>query len=271
MKAFVRLYKTILTLWIIWIYHPDLTAQDPVISMIKKANAAIPVKKFPNSSLMEMPGSKIPLRQGFDVPGNFSTLPFLPAERTQTTLNASCTDSSFLKTFEADNRAYSFSISAKTKDGGIVMGGFGRNKLIGPPYTWYGLITKFDSVGRHIWSKELQSDVIAGLGLYIESITELSDGSILASGWHNNPLSTTAPTATVDFFVAKLTSSGALVWLKTFHSLMGNGCTTSNIRYVWVAEGVNGELYLGGTIPNCPDPRYLVVFKLNSAGDLMEL
>jgi hypothetical protein len=269
MKAFVRLYKTILTLWIIWIYHPDLTAQDPVISMIKKANAAIPVKKFPNSSLMEMPGSKIPLRQGFDVPGNFSTLPFLPAERTQTTLNASCTDSSFLKTFEADNRAYSFSISAKTKDGGIVMGGFGRNKLIGPPYTWYGLITKFDSVGRHIWSRELQSDVIAGLGLYIESITELSDGSILASGWHNNPLSTTAPTATVDFFVAKLTSSGALVWLKTFHSLMGNGCTTSNIRYVWVAEGVNGELYLGGTIPNCPDPRYLVVFKLNSAGDLI--
>jgi gliding motility-associated-like protein len=50
---------------------------------------------------------------------------------------------------------------------------------------------------------------------------------------------------------------------------MGNGCTTSNIRYVWVAEGANGDLYLAGTIPNCPDPRYLVVFKLNSAGDIL--
>jgi hypothetical protein len=69
--------------------------------------------------------------------------------------------------------------SAKTNDGGIVIGGYGRTKLTGPPYTWYSVITKFDSVGRHIWSKELKSDVLPGRGLYAESISVLSDGSIL--------------------------------------------------------------------------------------------
>ena len=269
MNAIVRLLKSLLTLWIILIYHPDLTAQDSVISIIKKANSAVPVRRFPGSAFMEMPASEKPLTQSLNARGNFTVLPYVSAQRTPASLNAGCADSSFLKIFEADNRAYSFSTSAKTKDGGIVIGGFGRNKLAGPPNTWYGLITKFDSVGRHIWSKELQSEVIPTVGLYIESISELSDGSILVSGWHNNPLSTISPTPTVDFFVGKLTAAGNLVWLKTFHSLIGNGCTTSNIRYVWVAEGDNGDLYLGGTIPNCPDPRYVVVFKLNSAGDLL--
>ena len=107
------------------------------------------------------------------------------------------------------------------------------------------------------------------MGLYIESISVLSDGSIIVSGVHENPLSTSPPTVNEDFFMAKLTATGNLVWLKTFHSLMGNGCTNSNIRYAWVAEGANGDLYIGATIPNCPDPRYLLVFKLNNAGDLV--
>lgn len=50
---------------------------------------------------------------------------------------------------------------------------------------------------------------------------------------------------------------------------MANNCTLSNLRYVWTAEGNNGDLYLGGTIPNCPEPRYLAVIKLNSTGDLV--
>src|SRR5215204_3219139 len=202
MNAFIRLIRTLLTLWIILVYHPDIAAQDSVISLIKKANAAPPRRKFPNSALVERTASTPPLIQGLNVHANFSTFPYSPAERIQTPLNAGCTDSSFLKVFESANRAYSFFTSAKTKDGGIVLGGYGRNKLIGPPYTWYGVITKFDSVGRHIWSKELQSDVI-GVGMYIESIFVLSDGSIVVSGWHNNPLSSTSPTPTVDLFIAK--------------------------------------------------------------------
>ncbi len=266
----IRPAKTFFGLFILCICCSNIAGQDSAISAIQKANAVPPAIKFlQGSTIGHLPVSASGNAKTSALLENFHLFPSLPAERTQKLVNAACTDSSFLKIFEAENRAYSFFTSAKTNDGGIVLGGYGRNKLLGPPYTWYPVVTKFDSIGRHIWSKELQIDVIPGRGSYAESISVLSDGSILVSGWLDNPLSTSPPTATVDFFIAKLTANGALAWFKTFHSLMGNGCTTSNIRYAWVAEGNNGDLYLGATIPNCPDPRYLLVFKLNSSGDLI--
>src|SRR4029079_7972353 len=103
--------------------------------------------------------------------------------------------------------------------------------------------------------------------LVMYSIFVVSYVSIIVSGTHENPLSTSPPNVGDDFFIAKLTATGNLIWLKTFHSLMSNGCNVSNIRYAWLAEGVAGELYIGATIPNCPFPRYLVVFKLGNAGN----
>ena len=153
---------------------------------VQKANAVPPVTKFPRgSTIAHLPLSVSENAKTAPLLQNFHVLQNIPPARAQTLVNAACTDSSFLKIFEAENRAYNFFTSAKTNDGGIVLGGYGRNKLIGPPYTWYSVISKFDSIGGHIWSKELQSDVIPGLGLYIESISVLSDGSILVSGVPN--------------------------------------------------------------------------------------
>ncbi len=269
MIAVIRPSKTLLAACLISLWPASLIAQDSAILALTKANSVAPPPGFFKSipAVRKSPLTKVGTVSPFQRPLNVQSFQFPSTTRSQT--NIACPDSSFLKIFEANNRAYSFYTSTKTKDGGIVLGGYGRDKTTGPPYTWYSVITKFDSIGNHIWSKELRSEVVAGLGMYIEAVNELSDGSIIVSGWHNNPLSTTPPTPTVDFFVAKLTSVGNLVWLKTFHSLLGNGCTTSNIRYAWVAEGVSGELYVGGTVTNCPDPRYTVVFKLNSAGSLI--
>ena len=271
MAALIRLAKTVPGLFVLCFFDPGLAAQDSVFSIIEKANSVAPARKFPYSgsaiSPVPLSGSR---RTQIPLPDkNFPSYPYLPSARVANPQNANCKDSSFFKIFEAEDRAYSFFTSAKTNDGGIVLGGYGRSTLLGPPYTWYGAITKFDSVGQHIWSKELRSDVLPGKGLFIESISILSDGSIIVSGEADNPLSASPPNPTVDFFIAKLTAGGNLVWLKTFHSLMGSGCTTSNIRYAWVAEGANGDLYLGATIPNCPEPRYLVVIKLNNAGDIL--
>jgi hypothetical protein len=269
MIALIRPSRTLLAACLVGILHTSLAAQDSTIPAIIKANAVAPQPGFFNSipPVRKMPVTRMATVNPAQHQLVSQTFQYPSAARTQT--NISCPDSSFLKIFEANNRAYSFYTSTKTIDGGIVLGGYGRDKTTGPPYTWYSVITKFDSIGNHIWSKELRSDVVPGLGMYIEAVNELSDGSIIVSGWHNNPLSTTAPTPTVDFFVAKLSPAGGLAWLKTFHSLLGNGCTTSNIRYAWVAEGNSGELYVAGTVTNCPDPRYTVVFKLNSAGSLI--
>lgn len=164
-----------------------------------------------------------------------------------------CNDSSFKKLFEAADRDYSFFCSVKTNDGGIVIGGYGRNKLEGPPYKWYATITKFDSIGNHIWSKELRSDIY--YGMYIESIKELNDGSIIATGWHDNTIYPTEDSS--DFFVVKLSSIGNIIWLRTFHSTLNNNCSTHNIRFVSIAEGANGDLLIAGTGWNCPLPKYL--------------
>src|SRR5207248_9059742 len=210
----------------------------------------------------------IPTKISSSVQVQMSSMPSRPNSQSssQTTQNNNCADSSFKKLFETLDRSYSFLCSIKTKDGGIVIGGFGRSKLEGPPNKWYSIVSKFDSVGNHLWSREIRSDVQTTL--YIESMSELSDGAILVSGWHENVLSITPPTPGIDFFIAKLTSAGGLIWLNTFHSLLGNGCTTSNIRFASMAEGANGDIYVAGTAPNCPDPTYFVVFKINGAGIL---
>jgi gliding motility-associated-like protein len=269
MIAMIRPSKTLLAAYVFCLLHAGLNAQDSAIMAIIKTNAVPPQFSFsdPDAVIKKIPAKRTGTVNSAQHPASIQAFQLPTAARAQT--NIACPDSSFLKIFEANNRAFSFNISTKTNDGGIVIGGYGRDNTTGPPYSWYAVITKFDSIGNHIWSKELRSDVIPGRGLYIEGINELSDGSIIISGWHDNPLSTSPPTATVDFFVAKLTATGNLTWLKTFHSLMGNGCTTSNIRYASVAEGDNGDLYVGATISNCPDPRYTVVFKLNSGGNLV--
>lgn len=266
MANLIRPFKALLlSIVFLWTGFTSVFAQDPVISLIEKA-------RIENAQRgMEKPGFNRATPQSFSPVSLRNSVPkrnLISAQpEIQRVQDANCVDSSFLKVFEATDRAYSFGYSAKTRDGGMLLGGFGRSKLEGPPYKWYAVLTKFDSAGNHIWSKEIKSDIQTSF--VIENISELSDGSIIINGWHENPLSTSPPTVNIDFFVAKLSSLGSLIWLKTFHSLLGNGCTTSNVRYASIAEGVNGDIFLAGTIPNCPAPMHLLVFKISSAGNIV--
>ena len=259
----IRPLKILLFLILFWgICFVDLFAQVPGISQIDKLRKenALPKNRIPDLNF-------ITSKEYTELkpPAIISNQSFLSeqssAQRSQT---GNCADSSFKKLFEALDRSYNFLCSNRTKDGGILIGFFGRNILASTP--WYAIITKFDSIGNHLWSREIRSDVVASL--YIESISELKDGSILVSGVHENTLSITPPTPNVDFFISKLSSTGNLIWLKTYHSLLGNSCTISNIRFPSFAEGANGDIYVAGTIYNCPLPMYLVVFKINSTGVL---
>lgn len=184
--------------------------------------------------------------------------------RTSVNTSVPCVDSSFRKEFRADNRSFSFSCSAKTSDDAILIGGSGRSKLEGPPYKFYSILSKFDKLGNHVWSQEIRSDVY--YSSYIESIKELSDGSIIITGWYDNNLYRVPPTEYSDFFVTKLSATGNIIWFKTFHSQLNNNCSTNNIRFASVAEGANGDLVIAGTNWNCPYPKTLVIFKLNNSG-----
>src|SRR6185436_1259825 len=144
----IRPAKTFFGLFILCIYCLNLAGQDSVIVAIEKTNAVPPSRKFPRGTTIEhLPISASRNTTTSPLLQNFHVLQNIPPARTQTLVNAACTDSSFLKIFEAEDRAYNFFTSAKTNDGGIVLGGYGRNKLVGPPYTWYSVISKSDSIG----------------------------------------------------------------------------------------------------------------------------
>lgn len=190
---------------------------------------------------------------------------FFPLSYPAGTIGGTCMDSSFVKLFESSNRSYSFLCSEKTKDGGIIVGGYGRDKTNVPLTPWYAVITKFDSLGNHLWSKEIQSHVQSVVAVL--KIKELSDGSIIICGEHDNKLNY-VPTNYTELFIAKLTSVGNLLWLKTFRTLLSNNCSSTNIYIGDIAEGANGDLLFAGTNWNCPYPKHLIVFKLNSIGVL---
>lgn len=170
-------------------------------------------------------------------------------------LTTPCVDSSFRKLFESvTDRNYTFYCSEKTNDGGILIGGMGKDRTI--PGPWCGVITKFDSIGNHIWSKQVSADVSVNLNL--TSIKELSDGSIITAGNYNDN----------DFFVSKLSSFGEMTWFKVFHSPLIVNCSSGNVYEISINEGLSGDVLVGGTIWNCPYPKYLLAFKLNSSGIL---
>lgn len=176
-------------------------------------------------------------------------------------VSASCMDSSYLKRLQATGISHSFQYSVKTSDGGLILGGLSRNKNEPPLFPFRPHLIKLDSLGNFLWSKQIiasQSDAA-----YVESIDELSDGSLIITGSRN----TSDPNGHT--FITKLTSSGDLIWFKTFTTPFSNNCTGTGIRYISVAEGPDGGLLLTATVWNCPLPKLLLVFKLSADGDML--
>jgi gliding motility-associated-like protein len=177
-----------------------------------------------------------------------------------------CPDTSLLRILNADQRSFSFWCSATTADGGVLLGGTGRDISQGPPYYYMGVVIKLDKQGNPVWAKEVKSDVYYQLS--IESIKEMSDGSIVLSGTHSNVVYYTTGNEYSDFFVCKLSAAGNMTWMKTFHQKLPSSCTSVNVYESSIGEGKNGDILISGTIWNCPLPKYLLAMKLNSAGDL---
>src|SRR5688572_14909541 len=162
-------FSLVITTLFFFIPFVNLFAQDPVLTtrqLIELDN--MQGMKRPSFTLpARMPGTVN--RNSFFPPGFIS----YPAPGNNKTLSSNCTDSSFTKTFATTLVNHSFHVTEKTGDGGILMGGFGRNVNLNPVPPYSSILCKFDSAGQHIWSRQLQSDV--SFSFFIESIKELSD------------------------------------------------------------------------------------------------
>ncbi|HEX6193914.1 MAG TPA: T9SS type B sorting domain-containing protein [Chitinophagaceae bacterium] len=256
----IRLLTT--SLLFLYCLQPANSQDGPVANLVSQwrndncdANTGKIIGPAQNVSLSGNPNTQ----QDVLLKNNNSTMPRV--------YGSGCPDSSFVKNFEAPGRAFSYICSAKGAGGTIFVGGFGRSKSQGPPYKFMALLSKFDSLGNHLWTKEITSDVHSAI--VIERIQELSDGSIIISGTHDNSLGFVPNSNYTDFFIAKLTPAGDIIWLKTYHAQLANVCSSTSVRYITVAEGLNGELIFAGSLVNCPWPSYLTVFKTNSSGTVL--
>lgn len=237
----------------------EVTVGDTRQNLVRQDNARF-ISSMPASPYIISP---VQLNQK-GLSGMKHNIRALIAGTTRSATSTACLDSSFLKSFEiTTNRSYSFHRSCTTKDGGILITGFGRDRTNPNSIIWYMLVTKFDSLGNHMWSKEIQSNVY--YAIIANGIKELNDGSIILTGNHDNSFYHTTPVSYQDFFICKLTAIGDLVWLKTFHSSMFL-CSTSNVYETKITDGLNGDILLGGTIFNCPFPKSLFVCRINNAG-----
>ena len=171
-----------------------------------------------------------------------------------------CKDSSYKKLLNSGTLTYGLYCSGKTSDGGIILGGYGRNMPDPPPYIFYGMLVKIDSAGNFIWGKELRANGTSAV--LIKMVRELSDGSLIVCGDFDNG-------GDQNTMVAKLTSDGSLVWVRTFKSntlvctLDGNPFFINEL-----VEGANGDLLISGFVTNCSVVRYALIYKLDNAGAL---
>jgi gliding motility-associated-like protein len=174
-----------------------------------------------------------------------------------------CKDSSFKKPFYAGSLGYNLFCSSKTIDGGIILGGTGRDLSDPPPNIFYGMIIKMDSIGNFIWSKELRAN--GEDEIFILVIQQMKDGSIIISGTFDN----TAFDGGSNIFVAKLTSAGNTVWVKTFKSV-SLVCTDGSTSFIpmQIEEGANGDILLSGSLNNCTGSNNSLIYKLDLSGVL---
>lgn len=172
-----------------------------------------------------------------------------------------CKDSSFKKIFSSGSLSYSTFCSVKTSDGGIIMGGFGRNLTDPPPYIFYGILIKVDSIGNFIWAKELRANGTGAVN--VQAIQEMSDGNLIISGSFDNE----TVSGSISAMAAKLTASGGLIWVKTFISAtLVCGAGSTRLTPNQITEGANGDILIAGFVTNCSISQYTVLYKLNSSG-----
>jgi len=155
------------------------------------------------------------------------------------------------KTFDADSSGYGRYVQL-TNDGGFLISGA---KLISGHYA--ACIIKTDSTGNSQWSKIFNSS-FTDAETAAESSVEDAFGNYYITG------ETSSPTAGNDAFVIKFSSSGNIIWSKTYGAVLSsdNGfsiCKTFDGNFVIIGYSFGCGTGISGS--------YLL--KINSLGDTL--
>jgi gliding motility-associated-like protein len=183
----------------------------------------------------------------------------ISSQRISKGLSAACKDSSYKKLLNSGTLTYALYCSGKTADGGVILGGFGRNSPDPPPYVFYGMLVKIDSAGNFIWGRELRAN---GTGaITVQAVKEMADKTIIISGSFDN-------NGEENTMVAKLSATGNLIWIKTFKTISFLCGSSETFSITQIEEGNIGDVLLTGYVTGCFASYSSTVCKLNSSGNL---
>lgn len=168
--------------------------------------------------------------------------------------------------------------SAKTSDGGMILGGGSRSGVSGDKtenaigsYDFW--IVKLDSTGNMIWQ-----NTIGGLADdMVNSIQQTLDGGYIAAGYSGSGMSgdkTEPLIGEYDFWIVKLDAGGNIVWQNTIGGNKNDQATcirqTSDLGYIvagFSLSGISGDKTELNQGPATTSDYWIV--KLDNAGNIL--
>lgn len=179
-----------------------------------------------------------------------------------------CADTSQRRLYWQQNRPIYVSNAIRAKDGGIfIVGATIDNDSVnlGDVFPY---ILRLNAKGKVLWNRQLRGKVAGGMILV--ELHEMKDGSLLAAGnmdteENDIPGIATSP----DALLVKITKEGDLEWSRTFYRTKFQCSQGFGIWIKYFHEMPDGDLIIGGTALNCPNPWVPVIMRLTSKGEII--
>jgi len=181
----------------------------------------------------------------------------------EATTKVQCQDTSLRLVYEKKNGVwFANDFITKTRDGNVLIPGFDWD-----PSTniTSGHLIKCTQQGDTLWSRSIQGGYNRFMDVY--KAFELNDNSILLVGNMDVPMPYNGRS---DFMMLRVSSTGNLIWEKTFKSRLWDSDTTDgSIDIIDCKQDANGDLYLAGDVRHYGFPRQALAFKMNLSGNVI--
>lgn len=180
-------------------------------------------------------------------------------------LNPQCQDTSQRLVFEKSGGVwFANDFITKTKDGNVLIPGFDYDPLSNLTSAH---LVKCTQQGDTLWSRSIERGGSSNRFMDVYKAFELNDNSILLAGNMDIQMPYNGRS---DFMMLRLSSTGDLIWEKTFKTSLWDADTTDgSIDIIDCKQDANGDLYVAGDVRHYGFPRQALAFKMDLSGNVI--
>ena len=151
----------------------------------------------------------------------------------------------------------------KTRDGNVLIPGFDYDPYSGNTSAH---LVKCTQQGDTLWSRSIERDS-SNRFMDVYKAFELNDNSILLAGNMDIRMPYNGRS---DFMMLRVSSTGDLIWEKTFKTKLWDADTTDGaIDIIDCKQDANGDLYVAGDVRHYGFPRQALAFKMDLSGNVI--